>query len=131
MSSPTPTTDRAARAVPWTLVAVLAIWLGMTLWAAHFVATYPSPIPFMADMELVTGLGPQARTDLDFWWAPANEHRILLPRAIYMGLLALTHDFRCAMWFQVVAQSLLALLLVLAARRLRGRASLADAFFPL
>src|SRR5262245_1931919 len=126
MSSPTPT---PARAVPWTLVAVLATWLALTLWAAHFVATYTSPIPFMDDLELVTGLGPHARSDLDFWWAPANEHRILLPRAIYMGLLALTHDFRCGMWFQAIAQSLLALGLILAARRLRGRSSLVDAFF--
>jgi len=138
MSSPTPTDIRPPAespsvppGFPWSLAVPLAVWLGMTLWAAIFVATYTSPIPFMDDLELVTGLGPEGRTDLDFWWAPANEHRILLPRAIYMGLLALTHDFRSGMWFQVVAQSLLALSLILFARRVRGRSSLADAFFPL
>jgi hypothetical protein len=125
MSSPTTVRERV------TLGAVLAVWLAMSVLAWVFVARYASPVPFMDDSELLLGLVPEAKLDWTFWWVPANEHRILIPRVLYMSLLALTHDFRSAMYLEVVLQSALALALLLFARRLRGRASLADAFFPL
>lgn len=113
------------------LALVFAAWAVMSVLAWLFVATYASPIPFQDDTELIAGLLPGAKLDWHFWWVPANEHRIVIPRAIYMALLGLTHDFRGAMFFQVVAQSLLALALILFARRLRGSTRAIDAFFPL
>lgn len=113
------------------LAAVLVTWAAMSVLAWLFVASYASPIPFQDDTELIAGLLPDAKLDWHFWWVPANEHRIVIPRAIYMALLGLTHDFRGAMFFQVVAQSLLALALILFARRLRGSTRAVDAFFPL
>ena len=110
---------------------VLLVWLAMTIAAHVFVARYASPIPFMDDMELVSAFLPGARVDWAFLWTQANEHRIVIPRLVYLAGLELTGDFRSGMYFQVWAQSLLALGLALFAGRLRGRPSFADAFFPL
>lgn len=113
------------------LAFVLVVWIAMTVAANVYVARYASPIPFMDDMELVDALLPDARVGWDYLWSQANEHRILLPRVVYLAGLRLTHDFQFGMYFQVWAQAALALGLALYAGRLRGRASFADAFFPL
>lgn len=118
----------AERGVRW---AVIAAWFALTAFAAVYVARYASAIPFMDDLELVSALLPGAELSWDWFWVPANEHRIVIPRFVYMTGLWLTGDFRSGMYFQVLAQSLTALGLILAAWRLRGRASLVDAFFPL
>jgi hypothetical protein len=110
---------------------VLAVWLACTVSAHVFVARYGSTVPFMDDMELVYALVPGTELDWSWFWSPANEHRIPIPRALYLAGLWTLHDFRWGMFFQVYAQSALALALIFAARRLRGRASLSDAFFPL
>lgn len=119
---------RRQRIVRWT---VIAAWAAMTAWAFVYVARYASPIPFMDDMELAGALLPDSHLTWAWFWAPANEHRIVVPRLLYMLGLWTTEDFRSGMHVQVIVQSLTALFLVLAAWRLRGRASLADAFFPL
>ncbi|MBI5362612.1 MAG: hypothetical protein HZA53_05495 [Planctomycetes bacterium] len=113
------------------LAFVLLVWVAMTVAANVYVARYASAIPFMDDMELVDALLPDARVGWDYLWSQANEHRILLPRLVYLAGLHLTHDFQFGMYFQVWAQSALALGLAVFAGRLRGRASFADAFFPL
>lgn len=130
-ASPTRSTDSETRGARLEFAAVLLVWAVMSALAWSFVATYASAIPFQDDTELIAALLPGAQLDWHFWWVPANEHRIVIPRAIYMSLLWLTHDFRGAMFFQVVAQSLLALALIFFTRRLRGRTSVFDAFFPL
>lgn len=68
---------------------------------------------------------------LEALWKPLNEHRIPLARAILFGLLQATRDLRAGMFFQVAMLALAALLLIVAARRVRGTTSYADAVFPL
>ncbi|MCE9594037.1 MAG: hypothetical protein K8S98_07585 [Planctomycetes bacterium] len=111
------------------LLVTLAAWASCHI----YVATYASRMPFQDDLEFVPALQPSSTEPSTFawWWAQANEHRIPLPRLIYVGLLKTTHDFRSGMHFQVVAQALLALGLVLFVRKLRGSTSFADALFPL
>src|SRR5438067_10109121 len=113
------------------LAFVLGVWIVMTIAAAVFVARYSTAVPFQDDLELAQQLIPGQPFDWGFLWSQANEHRIVISRAVFLALLAVTHDFRAASWFQVALLSALALLLMSCARRLRGRASVADAFFPL
>lgn len=123
--------DRARWLDALSLVGVLAVWIAMTLSCWSFVARYASPIAYQDDLELAPALAPDAQLDASFYWTSANEHRIALPRLIYLALLGVTRDFRSGMFFQVAVLALLALALVFAARRLRGASSIADAFFPL
>ncbi|MBK7875431.1 MAG: hypothetical protein IPJ77_06725 [Planctomycetes bacterium] len=125
------TTPGDPKRASFTRWAVIGAWFVLTLAAHVYVARYGSAIPFMDDMELASALLPGAELDWAWFWAPANEHRIVIPRFVYMLGLWTTGDFRSGMYFQVFAQALTALLLILAAWRLRGRPSLADAFFPL
>jgi hypothetical protein len=54
-----------------------------------------------------------------------------VPRFLYRELLVITRDFRTGTWIEVFLLAALALAMILAARRIRGRASYTDAFFPL
>ncbi len=111
------------------LLFALAAWVSCHVFVAHFA----SRMPFEDDLELVSALEPgeTLTSTLDWWWRPANEHRIPIPRGIYLALLRSTHDFRAGMHFQVVVQALTAIGLIFVARKLRGRTSLADVVFPL
>lgn len=65
-------------------------------------------------------------------WAQHNEHRFVLPKLIYYGLLRLSGwDVRVGMYASVGALGALALVLMRRARVLRGHTSYADTFFPL
>ncbi len=123
---------RRSGAMGWlALAGVLAVWVTMSCWCWTFVERYASPIPHLDDLELAVWVAPEAQISWESYWAQANEHRIVIPRLVYLALLGITRDFRSAMFFQVAVLSLLALGLIFAARRLRGTTTLADAFFPL
>lgn len=105
----------------------------MSLAALGFAATYALRMPYGYDewawVPFVTGTQP---VTLQWLWSQHNEHRMVLPRLIYLGLGALTgYDFRAGTFLNVIALSFLAAALIHAARALRGRTSLCDAFFPL
>ena len=110
-----------------------AIWAVLTVAAFAFVAIYGLPFPFGVDEWRWVG---QATGDepvtLAWLWSQHNEHRMFLPRLIYLGLGALTgFDFRAGCFFNVFMLSGLSLALMMAARALRGNTRLCDAFFPL
>src|SRR5262245_13848668 len=79
-----------SRAEALRLACVLLAWLAMSVSACVYVSRYASRIPFKDDLELSLWLDPGAKVPLEWWWQPANEHRIPLPRAIYLALFALT-----------------------------------------
>jgi glycosyltransferase involved in cell wall biosynthesis len=118
---------RAAREpmIVWTA------WAVMLAMAIAFVAEYAARIPFWDDLELLRLWLPTTERTLQSLWALHNEHRIPLPRAVEVGLLHLTGDFRSLMYFEVAIYALLSAAMILVARRLRGRTSWTDAFFPL
>lgn len=125
-------TDPAGAGWPATLF-VAAVWAGMLLAALAFVWNYGRNVPFWPDewayAEVLTGRQP---VTLKWLWERHFEHRLVLPKLIWVGLLRLTGcDFRAGMYGNVLLLGVLALALILAARRLRGRTSYADAFFPL
>lgn len=112
---------------------VLGVWA--LLLGAHlaFVARFGVNLPLWDDWSEVVPvlLGEQPIT-LTYLWSQHNEHRILVPRLLQPALTRLAgDDFRAGMFFNVVLSGVLALALILVARRLRGRLSCADAFFPL
>src|SRR6185369_10049392 len=122
--------SRSVRQVKLSSVLVwgtLAALLGVAL---SNIPRHGRNIPLAEDWTVVPALtGHQP----DFWgwlWSQNNEHRLPLPRLVHLGLLEVTHDFRVGMVFNVLALGLVAAVFVLAARRIRGRTSLADAFFP-
>lgn len=80
-------------------------------------------VPHVAGVEPVT---------LEWLWSAHAEHRFPLARLVYLGLARLFDgDFRAGMFFNVGAMALASVLLIFAARRARGRSSLADLVFPL
>lgn len=110
---------------------VLLVWLGFTLRAGLWLAQVASPIPMRDDLIFVVPLVPDHPGFVSELWAPINEHRVPLARALMAALLALHQDIRVGMFAQIAVLSLCALGAILLARRLRGRTSPFDALFPL
>ncbi|MGH8984327.1 MAG: hypothetical protein ACRDY6_10705 [Acidimicrobiia bacterium] len=97
---------------------------------AHAVR-YARNVPLAEDWNLVPVL---AGDEPDFWswvWSQNNEHRLPTARLLHLGLLEVTRDFRAGMVFDILLTAGLAAAFVLAARQIRGRTSVVDAFFPL
>lgn len=113
------------------LLAVLCVWLGLLVAASVHLARVTRPIPMVDDLEYAALVAGIEHPSLELAWAQANEHRLPLPRAILFGLLALGAELRAGSYAQLALRALLALGLVVLARRLRGSTSVLDAFFPL
>lgn len=104
----------------------------MTLQAARFVIDYGSRVPYWDDWNLVPCVAGTQPLSFSWLWAQYNEHRFPLPKLLLWGSLKLAGaDFRAGMWLNAVAISALSLGFIAAVRRLRGRSSVADAFFPI
>ena len=125
-----PETDFPGQTGP--AIFVWSVWLGLSVLLAYFAITYSVDFPFLDDWEMVpvmTGVKPLT---LGWLWAQHNEHRIVIPRLIYLGLMELGgHDFRAGVIFDVLLLSAAAAALILAARAIRGKVVYSDAFFPL
>lgn len=117
--------SRAASFVVWTL------WLAMTVAAFAYVVVYGSRMLFLDDLSIVDAMRWGTEDLLERLWIQHNEHRIPLPRAILWPLYAWTHDIRAGSFVSIAALSGTSAAMIALARRLRGRTSLADAFFPL
>jgi hypothetical protein len=119
--------DRGAIAFVW------GIWLVMLCAAFVFLARFPRNIPFSEDWLLVPPLTGNEFNLLSWLWTQNNEHRIPFPRLILLALLKATHgDFRAGMFFNVLILGILASVMILVVRRIRGgRTRFADAFFPI
>ncbi|HVK15438.1 MAG TPA: hypothetical protein VM533_00730 [Fimbriiglobus sp.] len=108
---------------------LLLVWAAMTVAALGFVLGFGHNVPWGDEWEFVpvlTGHEPAG----PWLWAQHNEHRLPLPRAVYLGLFRLTGDFRSGMVMQVMLLSSLALGLLRQLAAARGRPSWADVFVP-
>jgi len=108
-------------------------WALMFLAAMAFVAVYGRNAPFWDDWEiLVPALAGKQPITAAWLWGTYHEHRLPLPKLILLGLAKLTDcDFRAGMFFNACALGLLAGVMILAAKKLRGWTSYTDAVFPL
>lgn len=116
---------RAATFVVW------GVWLAMLVGATAFVALFGSRVLFQDDLSLVDVLALHPGDLLGYAWLQHNEHRIPLPRAIQWAFYALTGDVRSGCYVSIALLASSAAGMIVAARRLRGRTSLADVVFPL
>ncbi len=126
-SSPAP-----ASANPRAAWLVWLCWGGLTAITGGLVLWFGSPVPHWDEWDaivpFVTGDRPLTWETL---WVPHNEHRILIPRLILVGLDRLTgHDFRAGMFASLLCLSLTSAGLLVVVRKIRGRWSWTDAFFP-
>jgi hypothetical protein len=113
------------------LLVVWGVWAAMLLVALVAIARYGPEIPRAEDWLLVPPLTGNEASLVTWLWEQNSEHRVPLPRLAYLALLKLTRgDFRAGMVFDTLAIAALAAAMMLTARRLRGRSSYADAFFP-
>ncbi len=112
-------------------IATNVAWLVMTGFVFAYIWKYGRNFPYMEDWELVPTLS--GATPFRFSWLldQTGEHRYILAKAILYPLWQLTYDGRSSMVVSALLLSAITLALIVTARRLRGRSSLADAFFPL
>jgi hypothetical protein len=100
--------------------------------AILLVARYASNVPSWDDWDMVPTLTRNQPITWNWLWSQHNEHRVPLPRLIFLGLNWLTLiDMRVTMYFDVLVMATLAAAMMVVAARLRGRPSVTDAFFPL
>lgn len=88
-------------------------------------------VPIQEDWHVIPAAGGYQRDFLAWLWLPNNEHRVPLPKLLYVGLLRLWTDFRVGMVFSMVLLVAVSAAFVVVVRRLRGHTRWTDAFFPL
>ncbi len=129
--APPPAPEAAPRSDRWSALVVWGTTVAMTVVGVVHIAVYGRNIPMSEDWHLVR---PLTGAEPSFWgwvWAQNNEHRLPIARLIHLGLLEVFHDFRAGAVFDTLLMAAVAGVLVLVARRLRGRTSVVDAAFPL
>ena len=113
-------------------VFVASTWVVLSLAAMLCTYQFGVNLPYGDSWELVpvvTGAEPLTARWL---WQQHNEHRLPLTKLVLVVLSRLTSgDARAGMYLNGVGLAATASILVSGARRLRGRTSYADAFFPI
>lgn len=80
-------------------------------------------------VPVITGAKPMT---FGWLWAQHNEHRIVLPKLVFVATARLGKgDFCWAIYFNLLTLACVAAFLILTARKVRGRTSFLDAFIPL
>jgi hypothetical protein len=111
------------------------VWIGLLALATTLVGLglyFNAPIPRWDEMSHVPYVTGDRPVTLEWLWAQHNEHRIPLPKIVYVAVMKTSSlDGRPLRILNAAAMVLMATLGVLAARTIRGRTVYADAFFPL
>jgi hypothetical protein len=114
------------------LAFVWGIWAVLLWKLIDMVLTFGVDFPYYDEWEMIPTLTGAQPVTLRWLWSQHNEHRIFLPRLVYLAVEKVgRYDFRAGMYFDVLALSAAAAVLILLARRARGRTEYADAFLPL
>lgn len=111
---------------------VWGVWLLMLLAALGFVWRYGSNVPYLDDWDIVPAMTSHQPVTASWLWSQHNEHRVPVPRIIDLALFwCIARDFRVGMYFNILMVGALAFSMIITAKRLRGRISYTDVFFPL
>lgn len=110
---------------------VALVWLASSLALWNFAARRVSVLPFTDDIAMALTLAAPEPFSAELLWAPNNEHRLPVPKLVYIALLSTTHDFRTGAWLQAGVLSVASLALLAALRRRRGHLEFTDAVIPL
>jgi hypothetical protein len=107
-------------------------WAAMLVAALLFVSRFGSNVPSWDDWDMIPVLTHHQPVTWDWLWSQHNEHRVPLPRLVFLGLDRLLGvDMRVTMYFDVLLIAAVAAAMMTTAAGLRGRASAVDAFFPM
>src|SRR5438874_2145914 len=107
---------------------VWLLWALLLASALAFVALFGTDLPYWDDWNMIPAVVGRQPISLGWLWALHNEHRIPLPKLLYLGLAwAAGGDLRAGMIFNVLVLGAASALLLAAVRRARGRTVLADA----
>ncbi len=109
---------------------VWGVWAVLAAGVLAFVAYYGRNCPYMDEWAMLDALAGEV-PPVAWAWEPHSEHRFFVPRLLYVGLFRLAGDLRAAMAMNALLLAASAAVLIVTAARVRGRASAADAFFPL
>jgi hypothetical protein len=110
---------------------VWGTWAIMLLFGIGFVAVYGCNVPQWDDWDVLPWLAGERAVSWEWLWATHNEHRIVIPKLLLLGLAWLSHcDLRAGMLFNVLALATASAALILAVRSRRGFTVAADAVFP-
>lgn len=117
---------------PGGTVFVLGVWGVMLLGAALFVAVFGAEFPISEDYGYVPAVTGEEPLTLGWLWSWVNEFRFPLTKLVLVGAFKVAGaDFRAGLFLSVAVLGILALGMVVAARRLRGGTRYTDAVFPL
>ena len=115
----------------WAAGGVWGLWSIAVIWTAVFIARHGHNLPANDEWAFVSITYASWADKFEWLGERHMEHRFPLARAVFLGLLEATgHDYRAGMWMTLGLFAATAATLILAARRLRGHTSLADAAFP-
>jgi hypothetical protein len=116
----------------WSIGLVWGTWSVMTVTALYWTTRYGIDVPFLDSWILVPVLSGDQPLDWAWLWHPHTAHRFTLPWLVLLGLYRVGHyDFSTGVQLGPLLMSALAAAMIASARRLRGRTSAVDAFFPL
>ena len=111
---------------------VWGTWALLLAGVLVYIRVFSTNVPYYDEYSMVGPLTGDQPLTLSYLWSQHNEHRIPLPRLLYLGVTRLAHgDFRAGMYANALLLAFLAAGMIRAARRLRGGTTYADAFFPL
>jgi hypothetical protein len=124
---PSAPSSRASKVFVW------GTWGLLFLGSLAYIWEYSHNIPVYDDwiltVPIVTG---QQRLTVSWLWEQHVQHRFPFQKLILHSWKKLgVTDLRAQLYFDVCALGILALVMIVVAKRLRGRTSYADAFFPL
>lgn len=106
-------------------------WFAMLVTMIRYVVRFGLPIPILEDWDNFPYLLGTKKVTLDWLWSLHNEHRIVLPRLVWLGLMRVTLDVRSLMFLNVGLLSLASAVLGLSLRAVRGSTRMTDMFLPL
>ena len=118
--------ERFARAVVW------GTWVAMLAGAFALIVRFGSNVPFWDDWLLVPVLSGGKPLTAEWLWSEINTHRFPVAKFLLWTLARFTDgDLRSAMVASTAVLAAAAAVLIRCAATMRGRASVADAFFPI
>jgi hypothetical protein len=114
-------------------ITVWTTWIVMLLAAFVCIFLYGRNIPLAEDWLMVKPLTGNEQNFGSWLWQQNNEHRIPLPKLIYLFFLKITNgDFRSGMVLNVLSLGFLSAVLIKTFKYIRGgKTNYTDAFFPI
>ena len=111
---------------------VLGTWLILTVVALGFVTVYGNRTPRWEDWFFVPFVTGARRVDLSWLWESVRGHRVPISKLVFIACYSLFgFNSKPILYLNVLLFSALSLGLLWAIRKVRGRWSYADAFFPI